>query len=586
MITKVEIRNLKQIESQIFEFSPFDLLIGRNNSGKSTVLQALAIWQYCVDEFYRVKRKGKTGTQVVLPNFTALPLPEFNLLWRRRIDRRSVLVDGARKPEYILIHIGVTFSTPGGEKTFGVDLRYSSPQTVYAIPSEGWDTFSTLHESGQLPRAAYVPPFSGLEPEEEWRDDGPIRRQIGKAQPGSVLRNLLLRVCPPKGDRTVEQQATWDELAAKIKAWFSVELLEPQYVRGVDTRIRCEYKQGNERYDLIAGGSGFHQVLMLLAFLHGYRPDVMLLDEPDAHMHVNLQREVLEYFRLVAQPRDVQRRGVQLVIGTHAEEFVKGVDATRLLMLPGARRVRSTSGAIAAMAEVENMEIARLADSPLILYVEGETDQRLLQAWAPACGAEEVLAGVCFRSMRGGNKTAMKEAADRHFKGITSLFPDARRLMLFDRDDAADWHPEPDNPVVYEWQRRNIENYLLVPDAWVAAGAAKLGSRTLDLFTQDVQAAVEDFFTGENLTLPPGQAWRTVGASVFAVVDGKQLLFEGAKALRQRLAALAPPVELTRDDVAGRMTPDQVHDDVHCFYAKLREMVASPPTSPLHPDAP
>lgn len=38
MITKVEIRNLKQIESQIFELSPFDLLIGRNNSGKSTVL--------------------------------------------------------------------------------------------------------------------------------------------------------------------------------------------------------------------------------------------------------------------------------------------------------------------------------------------------------------------------------------------------------------------------------------------------------------------------------------------------------------------------------------------------------------------
>ncbi len=79
------------------------------------MLQALAIWQYCVDEFFRVKRKGKTGAQVVLPNFTALPLPEFNLLWRRRIDRRSVLVDGARKPEYILIHIGVTFSTPGGE---------------------------------------------------------------------------------------------------------------------------------------------------------------------------------------------------------------------------------------------------------------------------------------------------------------------------------------------------------------------------------------------------------------------------------------------------------------------------------------
>lgn len=81
MITRLTLHNFKSVGEQIYDFTQFDLLVGRNNSGKSTVLQALAIWQFCVDEFHRSKRTGSKGIQVVLPNFTALPLPEFNLLW-------------------------------------------------------------------------------------------------------------------------------------------------------------------------------------------------------------------------------------------------------------------------------------------------------------------------------------------------------------------------------------------------------------------------------------------------------------------------------------------------------------------------
>jgi len=83
MITKLRLLNFKNIQEQTYDFTKFDLLVGRNNCGKSTVLQALGIWQFCVDEFHRAKRKGTRGMQVVLPNFTALPVPEFNLLGKR-----------------------------------------------------------------------------------------------------------------------------------------------------------------------------------------------------------------------------------------------------------------------------------------------------------------------------------------------------------------------------------------------------------------------------------------------------------------------------------------------------------------------
>lgn len=140
-----------------------------------------------------------------------------------------------KKQEYILIEILVQWRREGGEvDEFGVELRYHSSQTIYAIPTGGWAKFRAYKQQGDLPRIAYVPPFSGLEPLEKRLDDAPIRQQAGKGQPGSVLRNLLLQVCPmlPRGkDGRIEKNYTspkdWNELADVVERWFSVKISPP-----------------------------------------------------------------------------------------------------------------------------------------------------------------------------------------------------------------------------------------------------------------------------------------------------------------------------------------------------------------------
>lgn len=580
MITRLTLRNFKSVGEQVYDFGQFDLLVGRNNSGKSTVLQALAIWQYCVDEFHRSKRSGSKGIQVVLPNFTALPVPEFNLLWKNRTDRHWPMVDGKKKQEYILIGIRVEWQRATGETdSFGVDLRYHSPQTIYAIPSEGWAKLRECEQRSDLPKIAYVPPFSGLEPAEKWLDISPIRQQIGKAQPGSVLRNLLLRVCPPLPRATSGRIAKggdahpppdWQELAGTIDRWFSVKMREPRYESEKDVYINVEYRQDGENYDIIAGGSGFHQTLTLLAFLYGYQPTTILLDEPDAHLHVNLQREILDYFK-----RKSLERGTQFLIATHAEEFARGVDASQIVSLLAQvpTRIQSTPNVLRAMADVSNEEIARLMASPYILYVEGESDERILRAWADACGAQQAMDKVCFKSMGGGGKANMKERADAHFSALQQIIPNIRRLMLFDFDSDEDaFHPKPGNLSLAEWKRKNIENYLLVPPAWKRAALRQLDFGEDELFAQPVVQMIDEFFSGENLTLPTGKSWRNVSANIFAMVDGKRILFENDDALFQRLRNGNPSLTLTREQVAMNMGTDEIHDDVHRFIDKIVAM--------------
>jgi hypothetical protein len=579
MINKLTLRNFKSVGEQVYEFSRFDLIVGRNNSGKSTVLQALAIWQFCVDEFHRSRRTGATGIQVVLPNFTALPVPEFILLWKDRTDRAYPKdAAGKKKQEFILIEILLEWTDSAGKSgLFGVELRYHSPQTMYAIPVGGWSMFRACEVSGNLPVIAYVPPFSGLEPTEKFLDISPMRQQVGKGQPGSVLRNLLLRVHAPQARdngshaaKAMPSSSDWQELAAIIERWFSVKISPPRYESTKDVYITVEYDQGVRSYDIISGGSGFHQTLTLLAFLFGYMPTTILLDEPDAHLHVNLQREIVDYFK-----KKSLEIGTQFLIATHAEEFVRGVDASQIVSLLHRHptRIESTPAVLRAMADVSNEDVTRLLSSPYILYVEGESDERILRAWAGACGAQEAIDKVCFKTMDGGGKKNMKERADQHFAALQQIIPSIKRLMLFDFDDDREaFHPKLGSPVLAEWKRKNIENYLLVLTAWRRAAARQLQLPDDDLFAQPTLQLIDEFFADQNLTLAPGRTWRSVTANIFQVVDGKRILFEGEDALFHRLKAGNPSIHLIRESVAAAMTADEIHDDVHVFLQKLKAM--------------
>jgi hypothetical protein len=158
---------------------------------------------------------------------------------------------------------------------------------------------------------------------------------------------------------------------------------------------------------------------------------------------------------------------VQFILATHAEELVRGVDASRIVSVLRQKpsRLTSKTGILTAMADVSNAELAQLAASPMVLYVEGETDERILRRWASMCGAEEALNKVCFHPMGGGSKKQMEKTTDRHFEGIRQILPKARRLVLFDYDyDTGDnvYHPDSTNPALFEWKRHNIESYLLV----------------------------------------------------------------------------------------------------------------------------
>ena len=568
-IEKLEVKNFKKIKSQTYDLRQFDLLVGGNNSGKSTILQAMAIWQYCIDEFSRSPHNSHYNKiQIVLPNFSVLPIPEFSLIWHEKRSSQLMPRDkrSAREPIYIDIELTWRISETWIEY-LGVRIDYQSPQAIFATPMGGWKYFRELEQKKLFPKIVYVPPFSGLEPIENWYDEGVIKQTVGKAQPGSVLRNLLFRVIDR--DIPISENKDWSVIQEKIKEWFGVNLYPPQYEKGVSIEIKAFYQTENKlQYDIIAGGSGFHQILTLLAFLYGYNGvTTILLDEPDAHLHVNLQRQILNFFR--------KQKQVQFLIASHAEEFIEGVELNMVMSLLGnqPKRITEIAPVVDALARVDNMTIVETARSPFILYVEGEDDQRILSSWASVLGKEQILSQFHTFIMQGGSKKLMEDNADNHFKGLRQFNPNTKRMVLLDYDNDESHHPNPNNHTAFEWKRKNIDNYLLVSDAWKRTLAKELNQKELDDDTEGAKI-IDAVFESENLTLPRGYTWQNVKANIFQLVDGKRILFSNKDALFNQLFQKTG-LKLNRSSIALNMKPEELHEDIILFFDKLEKITAS-----------
>ena len=127
MLTRLTVRNFKRFEEVAIELGNPVVFVGPNNSGKTSALQALALWDVGLRR-WNEKRQGKMpevrpGVTVNRRDLVTLPVPEANLLWRdlRVRDVRAapgserstgnirieIVVDGMRKGSRLALRPGV-----------------------------------------------------------------------------------------------------------------------------------------------------------------------------------------------------------------------------------------------------------------------------------------------------------------------------------------------------------------------------------------------------------------------------------------------------------------------------------------------
>lgn len=530
-ISRVSLRRFKQFTSVDLELHDgVSLVAGPNNAGKSTLLHALAVWEFC-----RTATLMERGPDGLLPQ--SVPRQGFGI----GDDEFSPINVPSLKHLWTNLKTAKTPSDPDGytlSVTCGWSNRRSVTKTLgFALALANDRLFIKLAESDLLPGeptpiCGYLPPFAGILAREE-RVGGAIRRRrIGEGLAGAVLRNLLLdmhqkntrRRASMKGDRRkitdadlrrLRETDPWELLQQTLRHTFQAEVQMDDFSEEYHSYIKAEIVKGavdgykltrfphfNAR-DLMVEGSGFLQWLSVYALAVTPDVNVLLFDEPDAHLHPALQDQLIANLKSLAASG-----GKQVLIATHSSEILRSAEPSIVLGVRQGKARYLTSegqkvGMLAGIGSTYAPKLDAIRKNRLVLFYEGTTDLAILKVFA------EKFSHTWPEKWIGWPTTASHKDRRLLWQAMCDEFGPVTALSLRDRDDEAlgtvgsgcmdKNYPDHEAAgfMARKWKRRYLESYLLWPAAIAEATGMSLADVTSTL-AEDHGLAIGSAYRAED----------------------------------------------------------------------------------------
>ncbi|MEX0675477.1 MAG: AAA family ATPase [Pirellulales bacterium] len=558
MLTSLHIRNFKRFDDVNIDLGSTVVFIGPNNSGKTTALQALALWDVGLRR-WNEKRHGKAtpekrpGVTINRRDLIAVPVPNANLLWRDLHVRDVTSANGRQETRNIRVDIIVDGVTNDLVWSCGLEFDYANDESFYCRPlrlDEGKNpSRMAIPDAAASVRIAFLPPMSGLAANETRLDPGAINVRLGEGRTAEVLRNQCYKILTGE-----EGEKRWKVLCGRIHQLFGVQLEQPQYI-GERGEIEMSYRtDAGIRLDLSSAGRGLQQTLLLLAHLEVNPRSVLLLDEPDAHLEILRQRHIYELLSTTAL-----EHGSQIVAASHSEVILnEAADRDVVVAFLGKpHRIDDRGGQLLKSLKEIGFEQYYLAEQRgWVLYLEGSTDLAILRAFAERLEhpVQSALERPFVHYM--GDQP---QRARHHFRGLREGKRDLVGYVLCDRLNT-ELMPT-DELDEYMWQQREIENYLCQPATLLAFAKADSPEEFGPLFASSesnrrvkaMDDSINDLVAPAALRDPNDSWWANMKASE----EFLDRVFESY------LGKLGLPKSLMRKSdyqVLARLVPDELID--------------------------
>lgn len=274
------------------------------------------------------------------------------------------------------------------------------------------------------------------------------------------------------------------------------------------TSVAFAAERGGYRIGLHEMGGGIEQLLMVATVLLTTSKSPIFLEEPESHLHAGAQRFLFEQLSLADR---------QIFITTHSPVFLN--QATKSILF----QIRNVLGR-SELKHIGSAEIlgstlddigARNGDvllSDAVLFVEGPSDKKVLDALAKKTRISLEKGNVTIIPMGGGSDATRSAHVRSDVLQRLSRGAIVPHLFVLDRDERSDRELSRLETVlgkrVHVLKRREIENYLLVPTAIRAAIEEKyfendvILERLRSLTNEQVEGLIREAASGlEHLVL-------------------------------------------------------------------------------------
>lgn len=464
-IKSIRLQRFRQFGDTTFDVGAFNLLVGPNNSGKTSLLHAVRTFFYLMNGHVRLE--GDPPTAVYHRRFLSsaeevAPTPDIRELWYK-------LQTG--KP----LTISVTFDD---DVTFSVLLRQQFGQ-IHVSAEELPEGLTAAKVTKYLAtQVAFIPGLVGVLVNEPYATRARRNALATQGRYSEIFRSSLQQL-KAKSPHLVTTINEW------LKGLFGVSVTTVDFDSDADEFVTVKYEQAGTEYDVVSSGAGLQQVIQMLTYLYLSQPRILLIDEPDAHLHSKLQAQLGELFRRVA--RDL---GAQVFLSTHSLDLIDTFSTNDVLVVDGTKRRIASIGHNADLVStlvdanvVDVSALSRLLASRRLVVIEDE-DQTILKAIDKAIG------NPLFSAK--SNSYVLPAKGVGNFRAIADLGKVLAQLsgtqfdlkFIQDRDGMPDFistlflhAQQADGVSASVLQRHEVESYLLEPK--LIQAASKLVGRNV-----------------------------------------------------------------------------------------------------------
>ncbi|MCY1137112.1 AAA family ATPase [Actinoplanes sp. Pm04-4] len=224
-------------------------------------------------------------------------------------------------------------------------------------------------------------------------------------------------------------------------------------------------------------GSGVREALRLILDVRFNSPDILLVEEPEVHLHPALELNMLQFL-------SQQSTTAQVFLTTHSTNFLDAADTSNIYLV-----TRGDSTSVRQLTQDESeaeipkelgLRLSSVFMYDRLVFVEGPSDEAILREFAFKLGLNLSKRSIGFVSMGGARNSA-------HFANSSTMELLSRRQVrswfVIDRDERSESEVErllrmsPETATLHVLARRELENFLLDEEALAAFISLKSSGR-------------------------------------------------------------------------------------------------------------
>ena len=301
-LQSLRIERFKRIRDAPFDLGALNVLVGANNSGKSSIIQGL---HFAIAVLQTMGLAKKFPASSDKPLSTSLGPNQ--LIYSPSEDAYALGTDGKLK-EAISEAIAISFTLTTGEEC-RISVRKGRNRNLL-VTVENPQTAKKL--SGlEHPFSIFSPGLAGVAKTETYVSDGVLLRTLARGDANLVLRNILLRLWDSE---------EWDPFMQDLHMVFPGSDIKVTWEEESDEFIDVQMHVYGSWVPFELAGTGILQAAQILSYIHRFAPNLVVLDEPDSHLHPNNQRLLCALLRRIAV-----ERSTQVLLTTHSRHVVDAV---------------------------------------------------------------------------------------------------------------------------------------------------------------------------------------------------------------------------------------------------------------------